>query len=218
MTTRPRSSGQKRILASLLGLPLTEAASAYLASRGLLEVATDLGIGVVPGSADRSLQPYVGRLCVPSIGPRGNVYDVAFRCIQDHDCRSEDCPKYLFLPGMDKRLYNLQALTQAGDVIDITEGQLDAASLAAIGYHAVGVPGVENWKPHHRRLFLGFGRVRVWGDGDKAGREFAKRVCHDVAEADVMMLPSGEDINSLLIKEGPQALREIAESETANDD
>ena len=214
---QPRSPSQKRILASLADLPLTTAASAYLESRGLLEVATDLRFGAVPDSPAPKLRQYAGRLVIPSIGPGGNVYDVAFRCILPHDCKAEDCPKYLFLPGLDKRLYNLQALATAGDTIEITEGQLDAASLVACGLHAVGVPGVNGWKPHHHRLFQGYDRVRVWGDGDVAGKAFAEKVSNLVAGADVMMVPFGDDVNTTLITQGRDAILAIAEGEPEDD-
>lgn len=200
-------------MASLAALPLDEAGRAYLARRGLLEVATDLRFGVVPASAPTRFQQYVGRLVIPSIGPEGNVYDVAFRCIQPHDCKAEECPKYLFLPGLDKRLYNVRAVREAGDVVDICEGQLDAATLEACGLHAVGVPGANGWKRHHRRLFQGFERVRVWADGDPAGKQFAEKVCNDVAWADVMMVQWGEDVNDVFVAGGKEAILRIAEGE-----
>lgn len=214
----PRSSSQRRTLASLASLPLTPAVSAYLGRRGLLEVATDLRFGAVPASPAPSLRAYAGRLVIPSLGPEDNVYDVAFRCVQDHDCKEQKCPKYLFLPAMDKRLYNLRALARAGSAIDITEGQLDAATLEACGLHAVGVPGVDGWKRHHRRLFQGFDRVRVWGDGDEPGRDFARRVAEVLPGADVMMVESGYDINSMFVSDGKEAILAIAEGEQDDPD
>lgn len=217
MTTAPRSPMQKRVLDSLRGLPLSPRGKEYLDSRGLLEVAEDLGFGVVPDSPAPRLRGYAGRLVIPSIGPRDNVYDVAFRCMFDHDCKAASCAKYLFLPGVDKRLYNLRALARSGGTIEITEGQLDAATLEACGLHAVGVPGANGWKPHHHRLFNGFDQVRVWGDGDTAGREFAQHVAHAVAGAEVMMVPSSQDINEVFVEGGKDAILEIAEGEADDD-
>lgn len=214
----PRATSQRRTLESLAAMSMTTSVASYIESRGLLPVADQLRFGAVPASAKGRLSQYAGRLVIPSIGPRGNVYDVAFRCIQDHDCGAEGCPKYLFLPGMGKRLYNLQAVTQSSGTLEICEGQLDAATLVACGLHAVGVAGVNGWKHHHRRLFGGFDRVRVWGDGDPKGRDFADRVCHDVAGSDVMMVPFGEDLNSLFVSKGRDAILEIAEGEDENVD
>lgn len=228
MTTRPRSPLQKRILASLRGLPLTAAGSAYLEQRGLLSVATDLGFGVVPDSPADNLRMFAGRLAIPSIGPRDNVYDVAFRCMAGHDCKETvlytnkegkpvTCKKYLFIPGMDKRLYNLQALAKAGDTIEVTEGQLDAATLVACGLHAVGVPGAHAWKDHHPRLFQGFSRVRVWADPDSAGRHFANTITGSMASADVMMVPWDHDVNSTFVEQGRDAILAIAEGQHEDD-
>ena len=190
-------------------------------------MAGSLRIGAVPDSPAPSLRHYAGRLVIPSLGPADNAYDVAFRCIRDHgfsasgeplDCKAAECPKYLFLPGVDKRLYNLRALARAGGVIDITEGQLDAATLEACGLYAVGVPGAHSWHRHHRRLFQGFDRVRVWGDGDAAGREFAKHVAEALPGADVMMVEWGQDINSMYVSEGREAILAIAEGEQDDPD
>lgn len=219
---QPRSTGQRKILDGLAALPLTPATSAYLEKRGLLEVATDLRLGGVPDSAAGKLRQYAGRLVIPSIGPEGGVYDVAFRCVQPHVCKDAECPKYLFLPGLDKRLYNLQAVASADAVLDVCEGQLDAATLVACGLHAVGVAGVNGWKRHHRRLLAGFDQVRVWGDGDTAGKQFAEKVCNDVAGAEVMMVTWGYDVNKLYVEQGRDAILKIAEGEddddTADDD
>lgn len=214
MTTLPRSPGQKRILASLAGLPITPAGEDYLGRRGLLEVATDLGIGVVPDSPADRLRPYAGRLCIPSIGPKGNVYDVAFRCIVHADCKSEGCPKYLFLPHMDKRLYNTRALARAGDTIEVAEGQLNAATLEACGLHAVSASGASSWKRHFPRLFQGFARVRVWQDGDDAGRAFANTVRESIVGAEVMMVESGHDVNDVYVEHGTAEILRIANSDT----
>lgn len=229
MTTSPRSRSQKRTLASLAALPLTPGVSAYLARRGLLEAGTALGFGGVPDSPAPRLRQYAGRLVIPSYGPDGEVYDIAFRCTADHDCKTtvlyvdkdgkdQTCRKYLFLPGLDKRLYNLRAIADAGDTIDVCEGQLDAATLAACGLHAVGVPGANGWKEYHRRLFAGFATVRVWGDGDETGKRFAERVAHAVAGASVMMVPWGYDVNSLYVEQGRDAILKIAEGEDDDDD
>lgn len=218
MTIRPRSPGQKRTLDSLRRLPLTPSVSAYLESRGLLEVATDLEFGAVPDSPPARLARYAGRLVIPSIGPHGNVYDVAFRCVRGHDCKEAECPKYLFLDELDKRLYNLRAIARAGDTLDVVEGQLDAATLEACGLHAVGVAGGHGWKRHHHRLLTGFPRIRVWGDGDVAGKDFAKNVAHDLSASDVMMVPWGEDVNSVYVKQGRDAILKIAEGETDDEE
>ena len=213
----------------LMSYPLNDRGRAYLEARGLGDVAGSLRFGSVPASPSDEHRSYAGRLVIPSIGPRGNVYDVALRCLEDHVCsetvlwttpddKKVTCKKYLFLPGMQKRAYNLQALATADRVIDITEGQLDAAALVACGLHAIGFPGSDSWAKHHHRLFGGYELVRVWPDGDEAGSKFAQRVAGDLPNADVMMVPSGEDVNSILVNQGKDAILKIAEGNVEDDE
>jgi DNA primase len=150
-----------------------------------------------------------GRLAIPFIGPRGNVYDIRFRCIEDHDHKDSEvrCPKYLGSDGVETRMYNLQSVTAPTDFIFLTEGELDAATLFSCGWPAVGVPGANAWKPHYGRILAGFSRVVLVADGDDAGRKLAAKVqsamrssCH------VMVAPPGHDINSLYVERGKDGL------------
>lgn len=227
MSLRPRTEVQKRVLEHLASLPLHAAGRAYLESRGLGPVAERFRFGTVPHSPAPKLRPYAGRLVIPSIAPSGNVYDVAFRCLADHgpsdsgaplDCKDAGCPKYLFLPAMSKRVFNTRALAEAGEVIDLTEGQLDAASLEVAGLHALGWPGAGSWHPHHRRMLQDFRRVRVWPDGDDAGRKWASQVTASLPSAEVMMVPSGKDVNTILVDEGVEGVLRIAHGGNDSED
>jgi hypothetical protein len=73
------------------------------------------------------------------------------------------------------------------------------------------VERLPGWKKHHHRLFGGFSKVYVWGDGDKAGREFSQKVEHEIDMAIVIHLPDGVDVNSLLVAEGPDAIRRMVQ-------
>ena len=215
---RPRTDLQKRILEHLATLPLDERSRAYVDRRGLAGVAERLRFGTVPAQPARNLQQFAGRLVIPSIAPDGNVYDVAFRCLEHEDCKAVDCPKYLFLPKMPKRLYNTRALAEADDVIDLTEGQLDAASLEACGLHALGSPGASSWRAYYRRMFQDFARIRLWPDGDESGRKWAAAVTDTLPQAEVMMVPSGQDVNTILTEQGPDGIHRIAHGDTDSDD
>ncbi|MGL4178302.1 MAG: hypothetical protein ACRCSN_19780 [Dermatophilaceae bacterium] len=135
----------------------------------------------------------------------------------DSDGKEHRCRKYDFISGIDKRLHNTQAVVRAGHVIEITEGQLDADALEFCGLHAVGVPGASAWRPHHRRLFVGFERVRIWGDGDRAGREFAKKVGSDLRNSESVTLPEGQDPCAILAERGMGAILALAEGELMPD-
>jgi DNA primase len=123
------------------------------------------------------------------------------------------CQKYLGFTGVGTRLFNVRAIHTAHDHIEVTEGELDAITLGQLGYHAVAVTGATNWKAHYARVLAGFDLVRVWGDGDTAGREFARIVTGAVGgQARAVKMPDGLDVNELYLQEGEAGVRTVAES------
>jgi DNA primase len=150
-------------------------------------------------------EQYKGRLVIPSIGPAGNVYGLRFRSLDGSE------PKYLGLSGQVTRLFNVRAINEADDIICITEGEIDAISLAVAGLNAVGVPGASAWKRHHARLFVGFAKVYVFGDGDPAGRLFASTVCESLRNSQPVPMPEGLDINSILVGTGIESVLALME-------
>lgn len=178
----------------------------YLEKRGIdPELAGEFLLGVVrdpiPGH-----ERFAGRLSIPFLGVSGQVWGLRFRDIQ-----MEDGPKYLGLPGIPTRLYNVRSLHLRDlSVMCVTEGEIDAISLAASGFPgSIGVCGADNWKRHHPRLFAGFHRVYVFGDGDEAGRKFSRRVASTLPQAVEVPLPDGQDVNSILVAGGPEAVKEL---------
>lgn len=167
----------------------------YLKGRGITgEVALKAKLGVVtdplPGHED-----YEGMLAIPYLTPSGPV-DIRFRNL------SGEGPKYLTQPGRKARLYNVQAVIDASDSLHITEGELDALILTyRCGFPAVGIAGAAQWKPHYPRIFQDFQNLYVWGDGDSAGREFAKHVAKETG-ATIVHLPDGHDVTSLFTEQG----------------
>lgn len=214
MDLRPSSQSQKRSLARACEryadqLNNDERAREYLARRGLLPFAVVLGFGAVsypePGH-DR----YAGRLAIPFIGPGGNVYDIRYRCIEDHDCKDNKCAKYLGDEGKVTRLYNTRALVAPSQTIFVTEGEMDAATIAACGWPSVGVPGASSWKSAYRpRLFGGFSRVIVIGDGDDAGKSFVREVVRSMPDSEGKVMPPGHDVNSIFVERGKDGLTEL---------
>lgn len=178
----------------------------YLAARGLDAArAAQFRLGFVADERP-GFEQMRGRLSIPFLTPAGPV-DVRFRCVRDHDCKEAGCPKYLGLPGRETPLFNVMALQSAGDVIAVTEGELDAVTLQAhAGLPAVGVPGAEAWKPHYGRCLADYEKVLVFCDGDKAGRSLGRTVVREIPSATVINLPEGEDVNSMFLKEGPDGL------------
>lgn len=150
----------------------------------------------------------VGRLTIPSIGPRGNIYGLKYRKVDADD----PGPKYMNTSGLSQRPFNLRALLEAGDRIVICEGEIDAISLEQCGLHAIGIPGVEHWRKQLSRMFVGFSEVIVVGDADPEGQgaKFSAQVAKDVyASRRVVLQQERADMNSLLAEGGPELIFDV---------
>lgn len=185
---------------SLPGSPAEE----YLASRGI-PATTPFGLGYVadplPGH-----EIYRGCLAIPylrwSPWRKWTAASIRFRRLEG------DGPKYLTIPGDKARLFNTHALTRYSKDIAITEGEIDAITAELAGVPAVGVPGASLWKPFYRELFLGYRHVNILADGDEPGLDFARKVARTLPNARIIPMPDGEDVNSLVLKKGSEALFE----------
>lgn len=180
-------------------------AQAYLASRGLGPSALGtFRLGVVrrplPGH-----EQYAGRLAIPYLTPAG-VVNIRFRCAQAHEC--EGHPKYLSTEGAGTNLFNVLDLKRDSSFICVAEGEIDTMSLSLAGLPAVGVPGVDTWQKHFARCLEDFDVIYAFGDGDKAGGKFSNFLARETKARPIRM-PSGEDCNSIYVKEGADGLRRM---------
>jgi DNA primase len=172
----------------------------YLESRGL---SLDFGAGELLGYVEDPLpgqEQFRGRLSIPYV-TRNGVVNLKFRTLED------DKPKYLNFPGLETNLYRAESFFEAQDFICVTEGELDALSLLSADLPAVGIPGVTAWKGHYRRCFEDFPIIYGFFDGDEPGRDFGKFLARELKVRPIYM-PPDEDVNSMLVKEGPEWLRE----------
>ncbi|QFG10426.1 DNA primase [Mycobacterium phage Anthony] len=117
-------------------------------------------------------------------------------------------PKYMTQAGDRPRLYNTLALLKDSPIIAITEGEIDAMTAQVCGIPTVGVPGATSWQPYFREPFLGYRDVYILADGDEPGMKFANTLAKTLPNSNVIPCPPGEDVNSLVIAGGPQALME----------
>lgn len=192
--------------AGLYHAALDDPTRAWLAARGLNDEAVNAArLGLVsepiPGH-----EPYTGRLAIPFTNA-ARVAAIRFRCLADHDCKAVGCAKYLSMEGAPATPYNVLALTIPGNVIAVTEGELDALIMQhRVGIPAVGIPGATQWQRHWSRLFEDHGLVLVFGDGDDAGRKFAREVASKVSDAEIVRMPDGMDVTDLFLAEGAAGL------------
>ena len=192
------SSSQKNFLlqATQRYAAKIELAEQYLLSRQLsVEEARVFHLGVVedplPGH-----EAYVGRLAIPYITPSG-VVDIRFRGIHNED------PKYMGLVGAKTTMFNTQACFVADKYICVTEGEFDCIMMTVKTIHpTIGIPGANNWKPHYAKILDDFDTVIVLADGDAAGLEFGKKISRELGNVNIVSMPEGEDVNSVMIKRG----------------
>lgn len=189
-----------------------EAVAGYLAARGISQETASswrLGSVVDPLPGHEHLE---GRLVIPYLTRTGPV-DLKFRCVQDHDCKTSGCAKYMYVAGTEHRLYNVPALLKPSDTVAICEGELDALTLdGMVGIPAVSHPGAQSWKRFWSRVFTGYRRIFVIADGDDAGVEGANEVARLVPGSTVIRMPRGHDVNSLWVEKGVEGFDFVNES------
>jgi DNA primase len=185
---------------------LDQATKDYLAGRGFsARIAADFLLGTVPADCDSAHSQYVGWLSIPYQVVYG-VVAWKFRRLDD------DGPRYMAPANQPSKLFNARAVLDNSDTIAVCEGELDTIVASQV-IPAVGIAGVNHWKEHFGRLFVGHKRVLIIGDNDikqdgsNPGQEFARRVAEDIPHAEVIVLPPNEDINSIALKEGLSGLR-----------
>ena len=188
-----------------------EPALPYLMTRGIdRATANSRGLGYVadpiPGH-----KPASGRLAIPYITNNG-VVAMSFRCIKDHSCKEEKHPKYWKPKSQAAVLYGVQDAFQDTLDIHIAEGEMDAITLSALcSLPSLGVTGAQYWKPWWSLILKDFRRVFVYADGDDAGRQLCEKIQREVGMSVIpVLLPDGEDVNTLYLKHGAEYLRSLA--------
>lgn len=193
---------------SLQGSPAED----YLATRGLAQVNPEvqkridlfhLGYVGAPSPGD---EPYTGMLAIPyrRWTPKLGWFTVGIRFRRLDDGK----PKYLNAPGTRPWLYNTTDLLADSPVVCITEGELDAITVSACGHRVVGVPGAQMWRPYMSELFRGHDKVVILADGDEPGSEFGRTVQSNIPGSQLIQMPPGHDVNSVVLAHGPGYITE----------
>ena len=177
-------------------------ATEYLATRNLsVDEAQRFHLGVVKDALPGHEQ-YTNRLAIPYITPSG-VVDIRFRAIGNAD------PKYMGMPGAKTSMFNAQVVLTASDYICVTEGEIDCITMSVKTNHpAIGIPGANNWKPFYSKILDDFDTVIVLADGDSAGMDFGKKVSRELSNVNIVQMPEGHDVNSIVMLEGAEFINE----------
>jgi len=188
----------------------SETARGQLLTAGLLIEKAD--------DRERVYDRFRDRIIFPIRDARGRVIGFGGRVMGD------DTPKYLNSPETPvfhkgRELYGLYEAKQANRELTrllVVEGYMDVIALAEQGLNfAVATLGTAVTPDHLQRLFRTVPEVVFCFDGDRAGRKAAWRALEeslpqlrDGRQARFLFLPDGEDPDSLVQAEGPEAFEQ----------
>ena len=181
-----------------------------LAERGISEEVAALYMlgSVVDPMNGHEMQD--GWISIPYITAMNHCVGFKFRRLDDGK------PKYGSPTGQKAHLYNVVDCTILSKHIVVCEGELDTVIVSGVlGIPAVGIPGVQAWKPHFAKLLNGYDSVYIVGDNDvkddgsNPGAEFAKRVASEVLNSVIVTLPPGLDINDYYLAYGAEATKTL---------
>lgn len=207
------SSEQSRLLleaAQRYAQEINQETLDVLSARGISEeVAARFQLGTVTDPMNGH-EMHTGWLSIPYITAMEHCVGFKFRRLDDGK------PKYGSPTGQKAHLYNVKDILVTSPFIVVCEGELDTVITSGmLDIPAVGVPGVQSWKPHFNKLFTGYDTVYVVGDNDvkedgsNPGAEFAKRVASEILNSVIVTLPPGMDINDHYLQHGQDATREL---------
>jgi DNA primase len=153
---------------------------------------------------------HTGWISIPYITALGHCVGFKFRRLDG------GLPKYGSPTGQKAHLYNVVDTTILSKHIVVCEGELDTVIVSGVlGIPAVGVPGVQAWKPHFAKLLSGYDTVYIVGDNDvkedgsNPGMEFSKRVQQEVLNGTIVYLPPNMDINDYYLAHGAEATQAL---------
>lgn len=183
----------------------------YLRERGLWEGAEQFQLGwvdkPVPGHEDR----FVHTISIPYITEAG-VVSMKFRRIDGSQ------PKYDQPAGQKQHIYNVAAVINAVSEVLIVEGELDAIAATITGHPACAVAGSNAWRGLWARCFDGIQVVKIVtdndakDDGSNPGQELARRISDSLPNGVRVSLPSGHDVNSMIMEYGAQAFTDLVDA------
>nr|WP_299243103.1 DNA primase [uncultured Halomonas sp.] len=196
-----------------------DALKRHLGGQGVSEtVQVEYGLLVQHEDSGRSYDRFRDRVMFPIRDFKGRTIAFGGRVLGDAK------PKYLNSPETPvfhkgRELYGLYEARKANRQLDrlvIVEGYMDVVALAQFGIrNAVATLGTSTSEEHLKRLFRLVNEVVFCFDGDNAGRQAALRALDTVLpqmidgrQARFLFLPEGEDPDTLVRREGPDAFND----------
>lgn len=136
---------------------------------------------------EADLMIHRGELAIPVRDIEGKLLFYKYR----RSFKSEEGPKYRYDSGATAALYGAETLKnlKPGEIVVITEGELDALAIRSLDHHAVSsTGGAGTWREEWSALLAGFSVVILY-DADGAGVEGALLVASKLPGAKVAWLP-----------------------------
>jgi DNA primase len=172
----------------------------------------------VPSEEEKRYDRFRDRIMFPIRNVKGEFIGFGGRVMGDEK------PKYLNSPetpvfSKGHELYGLfearQAIREMGYAL-VTEGYMDVVALAQLGFaNSVATLGTACTREHIQKLFRFTDEVVFSFDGDAAGRRAARRALEaslpfatDIRKIKFLFLPEGDDPDSFIRAQGPQAFTE----------
>ena len=190
----------------------------HLRSRGFAEAAAEKAGLLSKSSKGSYYDRFRERLIFPIMNLSGQTVAFGGRSLTDGDgpkyLNSSETPIYT----KGEHLYGLyqarRAMSHTKRVL-LTEGYVDVLSLHQFGFeNSCGVLGTALTPEQVHRLSGLVGQVDLVFDGDNAGRKAALRSAEMILaqglKCRVVCLPEGEDVDSVLQKEGRERLADLA--------
>ncbi len=157
------------------------------------------------------------RVMFPIRDSRGRVLGFGGRVIGEGEPKYLNSPETpVFHKGRELYgLYEARQATRSFELLLVVEGYMDVVALAAHDLrNVVGTLGTATTGEHVRRLFSACRDLVFCFDGDRAGRAAAWRALQaclpemrDGRQVRFLMLPEGEDPDSLVRREGAEAFK-----------
>ena len=189
-----------------------------LSSQEDIEHALKAGL-LIENDSGRKYDRFRDRVIFPIVNQRGKVIAMGGRVLGDGK------PKYLNSPetplfSKSHELYGLHYIRKFAKNLSrivVVEGYMDVMALAQFGIHyAVATLGTSVGKPHLAMLFRRVDQIVFCFDGDEAGRKAAFRgmeaalpMMEDGRQVKFLLLPEGEDPDSVVRNKGSQHLEHL---------
>ncbi|GAB2712308.1 DNA primase [Halomonas garicola] len=193
-----------------------EALKRHLDERGVSEaVQIEYGLLIHREDSGRTYDRFRDRVMFPIRDGRGRTVAFGGRVMGDAKPKYLNSPETpVFHKGRELYgLYEARRAPQRPEQLVIVEGYMDVVALAQFGVrNAVATLGTATTEEHLKRLFRLVNRVVFCFDGDRAGRQAARRALEtalpqmlDGREARFLFLPEGDDPDDMVRREGAQA-------------